>query len=541
MAQRFWVGGTGNWSSTAHWSTSSGGSTGASVPTISDDVIFDVNSFSGSGQTVSIDVAAVALSITYSGITQTNNVIQVNSTKSLSVVGTISITGHSIADRLRLCCPARGTSVSVSAGLWVNSNVDFEDIACSGPGMTNTDITGDLGGNSGTFIGRTPRTLYWFKDTGNYSNTALWGNSSGIANANTIPLPQDTARFDANSFSAGGKTVTMDVTRRAGCNWTGHTNSPTFNLSVAQQIYSTETLTQALSLSGAGSLTLMGRNMQFVTAERGNTAWIIDCANGTCDLIGSYRVSSSNVLNITSGTFNSNNNFITAGGITCGPILPIMATINLGRSIIVINLNGGNGNPLNLAGGSNSPATGLTVNASQATWILTGVTSGNYIFRISAINLGRLIVGSTGGGSITFAVNTSGTLTLAVDTLAPPFALKFNNAATIAITDWRARGLPGKLITLQSTINGTPYLMTNPNKIVLVGDYLSIQDSHADVAGLWYAGANSTNVSGNTNWIFTGHRRGSIGRTVIAQGGRTTVAQGTRTSVAQGGRTVVPV
>lgn len=38
---RYWVGGTGNWSDTARWSTSSGGAGGASVPRSHDDVVFD--------------------------------------------------------------------------------------------------------------------------------------------------------------------------------------------------------------------------------------------------------------------------------------------------------------------------------------------------------------------------------------------------------------------------------------------------------------------------------------------------------------------
>ena len=38
---RYWVGGTGNWSDTARWSTSSGGASGASVPRSHDDVVFD--------------------------------------------------------------------------------------------------------------------------------------------------------------------------------------------------------------------------------------------------------------------------------------------------------------------------------------------------------------------------------------------------------------------------------------------------------------------------------------------------------------------
>lgn len=49
MAVRYWVGGTGTWGSvnTDHWSASSGGSSGASYPTASDDVYFDANSGGG--------------------------------------------------------------------------------------------------------------------------------------------------------------------------------------------------------------------------------------------------------------------------------------------------------------------------------------------------------------------------------------------------------------------------------------------------------------------------------------------------------------
>lgn len=44
MADRYWVGGTGDWADTAHWSTTSGGAGGAAVPTYSDDVYLDQNS-----------------------------------------------------------------------------------------------------------------------------------------------------------------------------------------------------------------------------------------------------------------------------------------------------------------------------------------------------------------------------------------------------------------------------------------------------------------------------------------------------------------
>jgi lipopolysaccharide export system protein LptA len=49
MADRYWVGGTGNWdaTSTTNWATSSGGAGGASAPTSADNVIFDAASNTG--------------------------------------------------------------------------------------------------------------------------------------------------------------------------------------------------------------------------------------------------------------------------------------------------------------------------------------------------------------------------------------------------------------------------------------------------------------------------------------------------------------
>ncbi len=66
---RYWVGGTGTWdaSDTSHWSATSGGAGGASVPTPTDDVHFDASS---GGGTVTI-TAANALDLDFTGYTGT--------------------------------------------------------------------------------------------------------------------------------------------------------------------------------------------------------------------------------------------------------------------------------------------------------------------------------------------------------------------------------------------------------------------------------------------------------------------------------------
>ena len=71
MADRYWVGGTGTWdaTSTANWSTSSGGAGGASVPTAADNVIFDAGSDAGGIFTVTMaNSPRVCNDITISGL-----------------------------------------------------------------------------------------------------------------------------------------------------------------------------------------------------------------------------------------------------------------------------------------------------------------------------------------------------------------------------------------------------------------------------------------------------------------------------------------
>lgn len=71
MANRYWVGGTGNWdlTNTTNWSATSGGSGGATVPTSTDDVFFD--SGSGSG-TVTVTATVSCQSLDFTGYPTTS-------------------------------------------------------------------------------------------------------------------------------------------------------------------------------------------------------------------------------------------------------------------------------------------------------------------------------------------------------------------------------------------------------------------------------------------------------------------------------------
>ena len=67
MADRYWVGSGGNWTDTANWSTTSGGSGGSSVPTSSDNTYFDANS----GDCVLNDQYHGVLDLDFTGYTGT--------------------------------------------------------------------------------------------------------------------------------------------------------------------------------------------------------------------------------------------------------------------------------------------------------------------------------------------------------------------------------------------------------------------------------------------------------------------------------------
>ena len=65
-AQKYWVGGQGKWSDVKHWSKTSGGVGGASVPTSFQDGIFDKNSGIHNGDTVCIDDFASVKNLNFS-------------------------------------------------------------------------------------------------------------------------------------------------------------------------------------------------------------------------------------------------------------------------------------------------------------------------------------------------------------------------------------------------------------------------------------------------------------------------------------------
>lgn len=140
LTDRYWVGDTGDWTDTDHWSWYTGGETGASVPTVLNDVIFDASSFTAGSKTVSIPAGAVAKSLTCTLVSHTPSLVIADT---LSVYGNITLgAAISISGFLDIGAPCTLTSATRSVPhilITNNSTLTLADNA------TATAVTVDAG------------------------------------------------------------------------------------------------------------------------------------------------------------------------------------------------------------------------------------------------------------------------------------------------------------------------------------------------------------------------------------------------------------
>lgn len=91
MANRYWVnGGSGLWNNTNNWSATSGGPSGASVPTSADDVFFDNLGNSNSTVNAAITVRSITCGVGYTSNLAVNNILVVLNGLQLSIGMTTS-------------------------------------------------------------------------------------------------------------------------------------------------------------------------------------------------------------------------------------------------------------------------------------------------------------------------------------------------------------------------------------------------------------------------------------------------------------------
>ena len=232
MADRYWVGGSGNWdaTSTTNWATSSGGASGASAPTSADNVIFDGASNTGTNAftvTVTGTTAAPALCADFStggggGALDGAMTLTMGATAFLDVYGSMTL-------------PATNFSVSATtgAGIRYKSTTTGKTVTTNGVSLSNTRVS-FIGTGGAWTLGSALTTIREIDviegsfDTGNFSVSCISFNTStaGVKSVN----------LGSSTLTASGTTPAINITSTT-ANLTWNAGTSTINCSAASPTF----------------------------------------------------------------------------------------------------------------------------------------------------------------------------------------------------------------------------------------------------------------------------------------------------------------
>lgn len=144
----YWVGGTGNWEDTEHWSTVSGGAYPSSyscVPGINDNVVFDNNSFGAAGESVTVNGAFYCRNMDWSGVTNNpsfttswqNSFISGSLTLSPNMTVTLNGTWNFTSNAAGTGITTAGHSLNIQSEFNGNGTWTFNDNFTSTSGITH--------------------------------------------------------------------------------------------------------------------------------------------------------------------------------------------------------------------------------------------------------------------------------------------------------------------------------------------------------------------------------------------------------------------
>lgn len=223
MANRYWVGGTENWNTTAgsKWSTTSGGAGGEAVPTSSDDVYFDASS---GAVTVTVSANSVCKTLNFTGFTGTfakSSNITISGNLTLGSGMTLSGSGY-----FNFNATATIISNGISfGGIYLNINIsssgtitlgdDFISTATNSINMASSGITFNANNNNITI-----------------NNFRFSGASNGTVNMGSglwTLTGYGTVWEDISDGTINGDTSTIKITNTTNNDITFFSNGKTFN------------------------------------------------------------------------------------------------------------------------------------------------------------------------------------------------------------------------------------------------------------------------------------------------------------------------
>lgn len=204
-ANYYWVGGSGNWSDYAnHWATTSGGSTfRTQPPTMNDDVFFNANSFTASGQTVTMDVAeGECKSLNWTGVTNNPSFNSV-APKNLNVFGSLTLSPNMTCNLalIEMEASSAGNNITTS-GTSLGSNSTLRLMGTGAWTLQDVLSVKEVQMYQGTLNtnGNTVNCIFSFALYGTLNKTLNMGSS-------TFNIEQWRTWGDNNTINAGTSTV----------------------------------------------------------------------------------------------------------------------------------------------------------------------------------------------------------------------------------------------------------------------------------------------------------------------------------------------
>jgi hypothetical protein len=211
----YWVGGTGNWSSTTKWSTSSGGGSGSAVPTSLDNVIFDAAS-NATAYTATIDATSRCNQLTIAGPTSGNVTLAGSSTLICHGNITLPATGltRTFTGPLVLSGSVTGDTLTTN-GVTLASAITVNGVGCEwtlGSALNNGTSTVTLT-NGNLLLSTYNLTAGSLSSNNSNSRTINLGSSTvSLASSNPVIFSSTinlTFNASTSTISCTGTTVTF--------------------------------------------------------------------------------------------------------------------------------------------------------------------------------------------------------------------------------------------------------------------------------------------------------------------------------------------
>ncbi len=522
MANRYWVGGTGTWdtTSTTNWSASSGGASGASVPTAADSVFFD----QAGTYTVTMTGALLCLDITVSAGTVT---FSDGTSPTLAISGSMSLlagTLWSATGLITFNATTTGKTVTTN-GVTVSGSVTFDGVGGEwalqsaltlGSTRTSTLTNGTLSlqtytlttglfnssnGNIRTIAFGTGSITVngtgtvWTTSTG--TNLTITGtpvvnvsNNSAIS-ATVAPGSLSEANVVSFNFTVGTYTQSLSSGTYGSLDFTGFSGTTSSGFG-GLVIYGNLTLSTGMTFGGGTGLQFSSTSVTPRTITTSGKTINFNSTNfngvgGTWVLQDAMTLGSTRILTHTNGTLDLNGKTLTVG---------TNYTTSTGTKNLTFN-----GGTLVCPGVTttafnNAAPTNYTTTAGTGTGTIsmTGATAKTFVGGGSTFNC-TLNQGGAGALTITGA-NTFTNITNSVQ----PASVLFTSGTTTTFTNFSLSGTAGNLITIGS-VTAASHTLSKASGTVSA-DYLSISQSNATGGAAWYAGANSTDGGSNSGWSF---------------------------------------